>query len=1138
MTSIENPVAALQATLPQAAVPNTGDQAPASQQAGMRLHRCECYNWGTFHGRVWALELDGDNTLLTGDIGSGKSTMVDAITTLLVPAQKVSYNKAAGAEARERDLRSYVLGHYKSERAEGSYSAKPVALRDHNSYSVILGQFRNAGFDQHVTLAQVFWLKDLQGQPARFFVVADMSLSIAEHFANFGTDINALKKRLRGIKGVDVFDTFPPYSSAFRRRFGIETEQALDLFHQTVSMKSVGNLTDFVRQHMLEALPVDARIEALMAHFENLNHAHEAILKAKAQIDRLAPLVNDCDQYAALAAEIDYLRGCRDALRPFFAGLKAGLIEQQVESLKRDMARVAELISTLQGVEKNERLQRDDIKRAIFENGGDRIEYLKKEIGDKETAKSERSARATQYERLAREVKLPGATDVETFIANRHAIVVEQETVDSERAGFQNTHTEKSVAFSDLKRRHDEIKREIDSLRNRKSNIPSRILGIRELLCQALQLDEAELPFIGELVEVRPEEQAWEGAAERLLHNYALSILVPDQHYGAVASWVEQTHLDNRLVYYRVRDRRPASLSGLHPQSLVRKLAVRPDSGFYAWIEADLAQRFDYICCETLDAFRREAKALTRAGQIKAGGERHEKDDRFRLDDRTRYVLGWSNKAKVLAYEREANGYQERMKAVAGELAHVQERLKAMAVRQGKLQQLSVFETFRDLDWKSLAVEIDALLVEKRDLEEGSDILRTLQQQLATIEQAIDRTAIKLRGADSERAVVEERISKASRDLAECTKEAARLYGEARTRHVPRLQEMLGESEHPLSVDSCEAREHDMRRRLQVQLDEVDGRIKLLQETIIKAMQGYNDKYPAETREADASLASAGEYKRMLTELKADGLPRFEARFKELLNENTIREIAHFQSQLHLERQSIRERIEKINRSLQEIDYNPNRFIVLEGEQSPDPEIRDFQQDLRTCTEGSLTGTDDIAYSEAKFLQVKRIIERFRGREGTAELDRRWTRKVTDVRNWFIFSASERWRDDGREHEHYTDSGGKSGGQKEKLAYTVLAASLAYQFGLEWGETRSRSFRFVLIDEAFGRGSDESTRYGLDLFRQLNLQLLIVTPLQKIHVIEPYISSVGFVHNKDGSRSMLRNLTIEEYRAEQLRRAG
>ena len=79
---------------------------------------------------------------------------------------------------------------------------------------------------------------------------------------------------------------------------------------------------------------------------------------------------------------------------------------------------------------------------------------------------------------------------------------------------------------------------------------------------------------------------------------------------------------------------------------------------------------------------------------------------------------------------------------------------------------------------------------------------------------------------------------------------------------------------------------------------------------------------------------------------------------------------------------------------------------------------------------------------------------------------------------------------------------------------------------------RSRSFRFVVIDEAFGRGSDESAQYGLRLFAQLNLQLLIVTPLQKIHIIEPFVSSVGFVHNEDGRASKLRNLTIEEYHAE------
>ena len=133
-----------------------------------------------------------------------------------------------------------------------------------------------------------------------------------------------------------------------------------------------------------------------------------------------------------------------------------------------------------------------------------------------------------------------------------------------------------------------------------------------------------------------------------------------------------------------------------------------------------------------------------------------------------------------------------------------------------------------------------------------------------------------------------------------------------------------------------------------------------------------------------------------------------------------------------------------------------------------------------------------------------------------------------------MFSASERYREDDTEYEHYADSAGKSGGQKEKLAYTILAASLAYQFKLEWGAAKSRTFRFAVIDEAFGRGSDESTRFALELFARLGLQLLIVTPLQKIHVIEPYVSAVGFVDNPTSCYSRLQTLTIEEYHARRL----
>ena len=109
------------------------DFAESNARAGFRLRRVELYNWGTFHNKVWRLLPHGENALLTGDIGSGKSTLVDAISTLLVPAQRITYNKAAGAEARERTLKSYVLGHYKSDRGDSGLSARAVALRDHNS---------------------------------------------------------------------------------------------------------------------------------------------------------------------------------------------------------------------------------------------------------------------------------------------------------------------------------------------------------------------------------------------------------------------------------------------------------------------------------------------------------------------------------------------------------------------------------------------------------------------------------------------------------------------------------------------------------------------------------------------------------------------------------------------------------------------------------------------------------------------------------------------------------------------------------------------------------------------------------------------------------------------------------------------
>ena len=1113
---------------------------PDSTPPGVRLDAVEILNWGTFDRQVWHLDLGGDNALLTGDIGSGKSTLVDAITSLLVPAQKIAFNKAAGAEVRERDLRSYVLGHYKSERGEAGLSAKPVALRDHNNYSVILGRFRNEGYGETVTLAQVFWFKEAYGQPARFYVVADRALSIAEHFSGFGRDISSLRKRLRKMAHVELFDTFPPYGAAFRRRFGIDSEQALDLFHQTVSMKAVGDLTDFVRAHMLEPFPVEDRIQHMIAHFGDLTRAHEAVLKARAQIERLVPIVTDSDGHAALVAQVEDLKASREALRAFFADHKVALLNKRISGLALDIAKLGERIVALKGLRGGHDAERDGLKQAILENGGDRVAALGREIDAKAAARQERMQRAKSYGEIASKLGLAEPRDADVFLANRAAIEQEIGTTSRREGEIQNKLVESQIEFRGIKDEHTEIGAELTSLKGRRSNIPARMLSIRADLSSALGLDAGSLPFAGELIEVRQEERAWEGAAERLLHGFALSLLVPDEHYTAVASWVDATHMGSRLVYYRVQSRPGTVRARRDARAMTNKLAIKDQSSFYDWLQRELDERFDHICCASLDELRREEKAITRTGQIKTGGRRHEKDDRRRIDDRATFVLGWSNAGKIAALEKAAAALEGRMQALGSEIAGLDGERRALQARIGLLQQLSAFASFNDLNWRTVALEIDRLQEERRQLEEGSDVLKTLKAQLDGVEQAIAESQGQLDAATREHSKLEERRAEAERQRGAAEADLAALAEDLRAWYFPKLEAARSEAlgEHRLTVESCDGCERKMRDWLQGRIDAESHKLTRLRDRIVAAMRDYANLWPEETREVDATVEAATEFRQMLAALESDGLPQFEARFKSLLNENTIREVAGFQSQLRREAEEIRERIAIINQSLREIDYERGRYIVLEAQSTSDPEVRDFQQDLRACTEDALTGSDDQAYSEAKFLEVKRIIERFRGREGTSDLDRRWTRKVTDVRSWFVFSASERWRSDDSEHEHYSDSGGKSGGQKEKLAYTILAASLAYQFGLDARSPRSRAFHFVVIDEAFGRGSDDSARFGLDLFKRMGLQLLIVTPLQKIHIIEPYVAGVGFVHNEEGRRSRLRNLTIEEYRAERLRRAG
>jgi uncharacterized protein YPO0396 len=1110
--------------------------------SGFRLCRLELYNWGTFDERVWSLDANARNTLLTGDIGSGKSTIVDAVTTLLLPANRISYNKAAGAEVRERSLRSYVLGYYKSERNEVTGTTKPVALRDGTRYSVILGVFGNEGYDATVTIAQVFWLRgaDAGGQPDRFYVTADKPLSVAADFADFGSDVTALRKRLRA-GGAQVYDAFPEYGRDFRRRLGIESEQAMELFHQTVSMKSVGNLTDFVREHMLEPFDAAKWTANIVAHFEDLTRAHEAVQRARAQLSALGPLLAECDAHDKVAAEITALTAQRAGLRYYFADLKAGLLDRLLADLSAERTGLHVQLTDLATSLKDLRQRETDLVVELAGHGGNRIAEIDRLLEEGRALCRDRMDRAERFGTLLAQAGLDPVETAAHFAARRAEIAAARDRAKQDLADAQNGFTDAGYAAKGLQEKAAAVNAELVSLREHPNNIPKQQLDLRAWMCRELRLDAEALPYAGELIAVRAGQADWEGAAERLLRGFALSVLVPEQHYAAVSDWIDGHHLRARVVYYRVADPAREVLGprtpppGWSPGSLAAKLDIR-DHPFAPWLERELARRADFECVETMAEFRRAAKAVTKAGQAKGERGRHEKDDRHRIDDRSQYVLGWSNERKLEALIWQATSLAAQLSAVTDEQAAYAKARDAAVERGQVLAGLAVTREFADLDWQSVVNRTEALKAERRQLEAASAELARLSRELEAAREEIKHTEDEHGEVRGRLGSVEGEMTRAGRIRDEVSATLAEAdCGPARARFeaIAGLLAQAGQAR-PSAAEGCDKAENAAGEQVSTLIDRRTVRRTALGNKIVSLMSDFRAQYPVETEELDASVEAADGYRELHARLTGDDLPRFQQQFKTYLNQNTIRDIAGFQSQLNKQAEVIKERIATINSSLVGVDYNPGRYIRLEAEPTPHTDVRDFRSDLRACTEGAVGADASDQYSEQKFLQVSRIIERFRGREGQAEADRKWTRFVTDVRNWFTFTASERYREDDTEYEHYADSAGKSGGQKEKLAYTILAASLAYQFKLEWGAAKSRTFRFAVIDEAFGRGSDESTRFALELFGRLGLQLLIVTPLQKIHIIEPYVSAVGFVDNPTSCYSRLQTLTIEEYHARRL----
>src|SRR3546814_15953612 len=109
------------------------------------------------------------------------------------------------------------------------------------------------------------------------------------------------------------------------------------------------------------------------------------------------------------------------------------------------------------------------------------------------------------------------------------------------------------------------------------------------------------------------------------------------------------------------------------------------------------------------------------------------------------------------------------------------------------------------------------------------------------------------------------------------------------------------------------------------------------------------------------------------------------------------------------------------------------------------------------------------------------------------------------------------WSSDVCSSDLYRSCAGKSGGQRQKLAATCLAAALRYQLG---GQDRALpSYSTVVLDEAFDMADAEFTAMAMNIFKTFWFQMSVATPMHTVMTLEPFIVCPRFVFPKDPKMS-------------------
>lgn len=1097
-----------------------------AQFAGFRLTRFEAYNWGTFHEKVCVLPLLNENALLTGANGAGKTTLVDAIIALLNPTPERYFNQSAGFEDRKRTrkVEDYVRGVY-------GYSEKNrEQLRDlpdqQPTYTVLLGVFYNNDLQQYYTLAHLYWLRNSELQ--KRFYTAPIELNIEAHF-RFGGDIRAFNNALSKTLQTKVYDNFSDFAFDFQPKLGMRMSikannaagrtKPLHLLAKTAGIKVLGDLNAFIRDHMLDEHNMEESFDQLKKEYADIAETQQILEKVTRQEQMLMPLLDKNTERLRLESDLLQWEFLQKSISPWFARQYVGLLETAVtetrlrlEKNQQDLTHTEEELASL-------RKRETDINISISnDKDGQRLQQLQDEKKRSEIEYQTRLKAARHYANIARTLDLREEPDYTTFFQQQQNLT---SVADSFSAKIREKTQQRDNLVGEQKekeRKAQGLTNELTSLRKRRNNLPDDLIQCRARLSESTGIAEKELPFVGELIQVREQEQAiWRHALEKLLMPFSLYLLVPPRHLSKVVRWVRANKTGVLLRFIEAEENAGEAFSNdLSPAIAANKLDVHPQTPFANWLRNELNKRYPHRCTEDNTEYERTPKALTPEGLYKSD-KLHQKDDRQRDQ---RYVLGWDNAEQIRQLDEE-------LRNLKGDIERLKERIQPVDLDITKLneklantQRLADFTDFKTIDFANIQLEIEDLTKEIEKLSQASSQLEVLRHEL-------QKVTVQIETVDSKKGKLHSLKGEVENELKSLNTKRHFKQTDAGEYDEPSAQEETFKAFlltlPDLDLDTIDKIEKEQKGQLNEKIRAAQKSESDLRNECERLMKDFKqptkallDQFPSWPNDTDLlgnpGIENIGDYLSLLERIQTDHLPELRERYQARASKDIGNAMQAYQRRLEDQLVDHRENIRNINRSLSMLPYAHDTYLqVVTEENLRKGRIGEFYQLLLSW---DYDRAAFLAASEVEKMEIwKETVRKIGSIIRRLEDNDLWRKEVTDVRNWLSFKTQQ-YHSSNNEAVRGTlldSTGGKSGGEQAKITYTVLAAALTYQFNISTDDRNARSFRFIVVDEAFSKLDPENSAYLLNLLTALKFQMLIITPNTGIATGEKYMSHLIFV---------------------------